>query len=169
MFHAMREGRYPLAAARTQRKVACEQAEQALREARAAFQVAELSAAAAEARFAEHAQRRSLLVTGPTADNTSVIAHLSSAQLLLSGAYSARLQLEGRRLAEQQAAALSVVSQRARAVRLAELAWQRAYAERETVERHHERFRFAERKAVERAHENEAEDRVHTAQVLARG
>jgi hypothetical protein len=59
-----------------------------------------------------------------------------------------------------------MVSAQARAVRLAELSWQRAYAEREALERHHERFREAERKAAEKAYELETEERAHHATIL---
>lgn len=153
MFRTMREGRYPLAAARTQRKVALEQAEQALREARAQLQVNEAAVEAARTLCAAHAQRRTLLVSSS--------AHSSAAQLAFSGAYAARLQREAAHLAEQLQAALCTLSGQARAVRLAELAWQRAYAEREAIDRHHERFRVAERKAAERADELELEERVY--------
>lgn len=153
----MREGRYPLDAVRTQRDHACQQAEQGLVIARGRLCEAQNALEATRAAQAAHAGKRSRLVT-PDPDHTE---RLSSPALARSGAYAARLQEEGRKLADQVQAAQTEVSVRARALRLAELSWERAYAEREALHRHHERFRAAERKAAERAYEIETEEHAH--------
>jgi hypothetical protein len=155
----MRKARYPLEAVLDQRNRTCQQAELDLAFARGKLQEAEQALAAAQAVFKAHSGKRSRLVTPVPGE-----ARLVSAQALVwSGAYDARLREEGRKLADRVRSAQTVVSDQARAVRLAELSWQRAYAEREALERHHERFREAERKAVERAYELESEERAHRA------
>jgi hypothetical protein len=158
----MREARYPLAAARTQREVALQQAEQTLLAARASLRDVEKAADLAAHAAAEHARLR---VRAVTPEPTSGVAQLSGQQIALSGLYAARLHQDAGRLAERRSAAQLTVAEQARAVRLAELAWLRAHAEREAIERHHERFRAAERKAAERAYELEAEERAHTTRV----
>jgi hypothetical protein len=148
----MREARYPLAAARTQRDLARQAAELELRNARAAQQEAERAVEAARARSAAHAKQRS-------ATMCAVPQRSEGAALSIRGAYAARLQADGARLAQQLRAAQVILAERARAVRLAELTWMQAHAEREAIERHHERFREAERKAAERKYELELEER----------
>jgi hypothetical protein len=152
----MREGRYPLDAVRTQRDRACQQAEQALAAARSRLAEAEQVLAGARAAHEAHTGKRSRVVT-PDPERGA----FQPQALALFGAYGARLYEEGRKLAERVQRAQTVVSIQARALRLAELSWQRAYAEREALERHHERFREAERKAAERAYEIETEERAH--------
>jgi hypothetical protein len=162
----MRKGRYPLEEVLAQRGRACQQAELDLALARGRLQDATLALAVAQAACTEHAGKRSRLVT-PTPEQA---ARLVSAQALAwSGAYAVRLRGEGQKLAECARAAQTVVSAQARAVRLAELSWQKAYAEREMLERHHERFREAERKAAERAYELEVEERAHPGILQVRG
>jgi hypothetical protein len=148
----MREARYPLAAARTQRDLARQTAELELRNARAAHQDAAQAVEAAAARVAEHARQR-------TAAMCAAPLRSEGARLAQSGAYAARLRAQGARLAQQLRAAQAILAERARAVRLAELTWMQAHAEREAIERHHERFREAERKAAERKYELELEER----------
>jgi hypothetical protein len=149
----MREARYPLAAARTQRDVARQVAELDLRSARATLLDAEQALEAARSAVAEHARRRSAVLSAqPLRCEGSTLAR--------SGAFAARLRAEGTQLAQQLRAAQAILAERARAVRLAELTWIQAHAEREALERHHERFREAERKAAERAYELELEERA---------
>lgn len=149
----MREARYPLAAARTQRDLARQGAELELRNARASQQEAEQGVEAARARFAAHAALRS-------ATMCAAPQRSEGAALALTGAYAARLRTEGAKLAQQLRAAQVILAERARAVRLAELTWMQAHAEREAIERHHERFREAERKAADRKYELELEERA---------
>jgi hypothetical protein len=169
----MRDARYPLAAARTQREVARQQAEAELRAARNRLAETERQLESARAACAAHRQRRVRTLTPvptstPSETRESADERVSAAALARSGAFAARLQRETAGLAEQLAAATRSVAEHRRALRLAELAWQRAHAEHETIERHHERFREAKRKAAERAYELEVEERAQTTQVLAR-
>lgn len=156
----MRVGRYPLEVVRAQRERACQQAEQELLAARGRLVEAEQALETERAVQAEHANKRSRLVT-PVPEPSGRTHRISGPALARSGVYAARLQEEARKLADRVRAAQTVVSGQARAVRLAELSWQQAYAEREALERHHERFRAAERKATERAYELETEERAH--------
>jgi hypothetical protein len=152
----MRVARYPAAAARIQRDHARQVAELALRAARGKLADAEAAHEAAQAAAAEHARRRSATLGTGTGTGTLDRA----ADLARSGAYAGRLQLQAKQLAQQLRAAQAILAEQARAVRLAELTFTRAYAEHEAIERHHERFLAAERKAVERAYELEAEERA---------
>lgn len=146
----MRVARYPVAAARIQRDHARQVAELGLREARARFADAEAALEVARVAAEEHARRRSAtLAQGQVA---------SAAELARSGVYAGRLRVEAEQLGLQLRAAQAILAEHARAVRLAELELTRAYAEHETIERHHERFLAAERRAVERAYELEAEE-----------
>ena len=164
----MREARYPLAAARVQRDHARQQAEDALRAARSGLQDAELALEAVRGACRAHDARRAnaLAPAGGAGNGKPSLA--SAEELARSGVYAARLQIESGRLAQQLRAAQARVTEQARAVRLAEMAWHRAYAEREALERHHARFREAERKAAERAYELEVEERAQHKHVLAR-
>lgn len=165
----MREARYPLAAARVQRDQARQQAEDALRTARSALQDAELAVEAVRGACRAHeARRASALTPAPSTANAGRPSLASAEELARSGVYAARLQVESGRLAQQLRAAQARVTEQARAVRLAEMAWHKAYAEREALERHHARFREAERKTAERAYELEVEERVQHKHVLAR-
>lgn len=161
----MREARYPLAAARVQRDHARQQAEDALRAARSGLQDAELALEAVRGACRAHEARRASTL-GPRPGAQQSLA--SAEDIARSGVYAARLQVESGRLAQQLRAAQARVTEQARAVRLAEMAWQKAHAERETLERHHARFREAERKAAERAYELEVEERAQHKHVLAR-
>lgn len=154
----MRKGRYPLETVLAQRGRACQEAELELAHARGRLHDAQVALAAAEEARGAQAAKRSRVVT-PTPEQTLV----SAQALAWSGAYAARLQAEARTLSEAVKAAQAVVASAARAVRLAELTLQRAYVEREALNRHHERFRQSERKAAERAAELEAEERLHPA------
>jgi hypothetical protein len=165
MVAAMREARYPLAAARTLRETARRAAEDALHAARAKHSDAERAVATLQAAVDEKQARR---VRTLTPDPTSDRSQRSGADVARSGAYAARLHAELGRLAEQLRAAQATLKEQARAVRLAELAWQQAYAEHEALERHHERFRQAERKAADKADELEVEDRLHALAALQR-
>jgi hypothetical protein len=168
----MREARYPLAAARVQRDHARQQAEDALRAARSGLQDAELAVEAVRGACRAHDARRANALAPPPPggggpkDGRPSLA--SAEELARSGVYAARLQIESGRLAQQLRAAQARVTEQARAVRLAEMAWHKAYAEREALERHHARFREAERKAAERAYELEVEERAQHKHVLAR-
>ena len=157
----MRKSRYPLEQVLAQRARACQQAELELVVARGRLHDAEKALAAAQALCADHQGKRTRLVT-PAPEH----AQVSAQAFAWSGAYAARLREDGRKLAERAQAAQTVVTAQARALRLAELTWQRAYAEREALERHHERFKEAERKAAERAYELETEERAHQANIL---
>ncbi|HET8935053.1 MAG TPA: hypothetical protein VFN67_16510 [Polyangiales bacterium] len=157
----MRKSRYPLEQVLAQRVRACQQAELELVVARGRLHDAEKALAGAQAVCAQHQSKRTRLVT-PTPEQAKV----SAQAFAWAGAYAVRLREDGQKLAEQAKAAQTVVSAAARALRLAELSWQRAYAERETLERHHERFKEAERKAAERAYELETEERAHHANIL---
>jgi hypothetical protein len=159
----MRKGRYPLEQVLAQRVCACQQAELELVVARGRLQEAEQALAAARAVYVAHQSKRSRLVT-PTPEQAGSL--VSAQTMVWSGAYAARLHAAGRKLAECAQAAQTVVAVQARALRLAELSWQQAYAEREALERHHERFREAERKAAERAYELETEERAHPGTIL---
>ena len=163
----MREARYPLAAARVQRDHARQQAEDALRVARTGLRDAELAVEAVRGAWRAHEARRTRALS-PQTGTAAGTARASAEELARSGVYAARLQIESGRLAQQLTAAQARVAEQARAVRLAEMAWQQAYAEREALERHHARFREAERKAAERAHELEVEERSQHRHVLAR-
>lgn len=157
----MRDARYPLAAARTQREIARQQAEAALHVARNALHDAERVLEAARAACAAHQQRRVRALTPPP-----TLAHderMSAPSLARSGVFAARLQRETADLVAQLAAATRDVAKHTRALRLAELAWQRAHAEHEVLERHHERFREAKRKEAERAYELELEEQAQRA------
>ena len=159
----MRQRRYPLEVVRTQRDHARQQAELELMLARGKLFDAEKALAAAQEACNAHAGKRSRLVApDPQGSRTS------SQVLSWSGAYSARLQAEARKLARSALAAQTEVAVQARALRLAELTWQQAYAEREALERHHERFLVAERKAAEKAYELESEDHAHQAHLRMR-
>jgi len=161
----MRKGRYPLEVVRTQRDQAYKQAELEMVRAQGALFDAEKALAAAQEACKAHASKRSRLVTPEPTE----AAKLTSTQALSwSGAYSARLLEEARKLALLARAAQTNVATQARALRLAELTWHRAYAEREALERHHERFREAERKAADRAYELESEDHAHQATLRMR-
>jgi hypothetical protein len=167
----MREAPYPLAAARVQRDHARQQAEDALRAAKTGLRDAELAVEAVRGACRAHEARRARALSpqmGTASGADSGAARASAEELARSGVYAARLQIESGRLAQQLAAAQARVAEQARAVRLAEMAWQKAYAEREALERHHARFREAERKAAERAHELEVEERSQHRHVLAR-
>jgi hypothetical protein len=153
----MRKGRYPLEQVLSQRVRACQEAELELMRARGRLQDAEAALVMAKDAWQAHGAKRSRLVTDHT--GRSVSAHA----LAWSGAYAIRLQAEGLKLAQRLKAAQAEVSAQARALRLAELSMHRAYAERETLNRHHERFQETERKAAERAAELEAEDLWHPA------
>ena len=154
----MRKGRYPLEQVLAHRVRTCQEAELELVRARGRVHDAQVALAAAEEARRLHLEKRSRVVT-PAPGQTTISGHV----LAWSGAYAARLQVESQKLTERVKAAQAVVASEARAQRLAELTWQRAYAERETLNRHHERFRQAERKAAERAEELEAEDTWHPA------
>jgi hypothetical protein len=149
----MRKRRYPLEEVLAQRVRACQQAELELMAARGKHHDAQQALSKAQAAADEHRSKRSRLVTssGPT----------TAQALACTGAYAARLHHEGQKLAAVVQSAQTVLSAQARAVRLAELTWQRAYVEREALERHHERFRAEERKAIERAYELETEEYAH--------
>jgi len=173
----MRDARYPLAAARTQRDVARQQAEAELRTARNQLEEAYRQLEAAREACTAHRQRRVRTLTpAPTSAPTrgseksghARDERMSATALVRSGAFAARLQREAAGFAAQLAAATRTVAEHTRALRLAELAWQRAHAEHEAIERHHERFREAKRKEAERAYELEIEERAQTTQVLAR-
>lgn len=159
----MRKRRYPLEEVLAQRVRACQQAELELVVARGRLHDAETALAAAQALCVAHQGKRSRLVT-PTPEQAGQL--VSGQTFVWSGAYAIRLHAEARKLAERAKAAQTVVSAEARALRLAELSWQRAYAEREALERHHERFKEAERKAAERAYELETEERAHQGNIL---
>jgi len=163
----MREARYPLAAARVQRDQARLQAEDALRTARNSLRDAELALEAVRGAWRAHEARRARALS-PSEGRAGADSRASAEELARSGMYAARLQIESGRLAQQLTAAQTRVTEQARAVRLAEMAWQKAYAEREALERHHARFREAERKAAERAYELEVEERTQHKHVLAR-
>jgi exonuclease VII large subunit len=141
---------------RVQRDHACQRAEQALVAAQSRLAEAEQALQAALAAHAALTTKRSRVVTPAPETGTQ-----RGQTLALGGVYAARLYAEGRKLAARVQTAQTVVSAQARALRLAELSWQQAYAEREALERHHERFREAERKAAERAYEIETEERAH--------
>jgi len=160
----MRQGRYPLEVVRTQRGSACQQAELEMVAARGKLHDAQKALSAAQEACNAHAGKRARLVAPDPAQRVLV----SAQALSWSGAYALRLFEEARKLARFAQDAQTEVAGRARAVRLAELAWQRAYAERETLERHHERFREAERKAAERAYELESEEQAHQANLRMR-
>jgi hypothetical protein len=164
----MREARYPLAAARVQRDQARQQAEDALRAARSGLQDAELALEAVRGACRAHDARRASALLPAPSSQAGKPSLASAEELARSGVYAARLHVESGRLAQQLKAAQARVTEQARAVRLAEMAWQQAYAEREALERHHARFREAERKAAERAYELEVEERVQHKHVLAR-
>jgi hypothetical protein len=154
----MRKSRYPLEQVLALRVRTCQEAELELARARGRLQDAQVALAAAEEARTAHAAKRSRIVT-PTPEQALV----SAQALAWSGAYGARLQAEAQKLSERLKAAQAAVSIEARGLRLAELTWQRAYAERETLNRHHERFQESERKAAERAEELEVEDHWHPA------
>jgi hypothetical protein len=161
----MRQSRYPLEVVRTQREQAYKHAEFEMVSARGKLFEAEQALKAAQEACKAHASKRSRLVTPEPAEASQL---MSATRLSWSGAYSARLLAEARKLALLAQAEQTHVAAQARALRLAELAWHRAYAEREALERHHERFREAERKAAERAYELESEDQAHQATLRMR-
>jgi hypothetical protein len=153
----MRAARYPLAAARTQRDLARQTASRTLAEARARLAQAESSLRLA------HAERAALLgersaTLAPEVGCQKARTQQRAAELARSGAYAARLQHALAQLETHVQSAQAAVTERARVVRLAELTLTDAHAQRELVERHHERFRQAEDKALEHAHELEAEE-----------
>jgi hypothetical protein len=154
----MRKSRYPLEQVLALRVRTCQEAEVELARARGRVQDAQVALAAAEEAHKAHAEKRTLVVT-PTAEQ----AFVSAQALAWSGAYAARLHGEAKKLSEGVKAARAAASAEARALRLAELTWHQAYAERETLNRHHERFQEAERKVAQRADELEAEDLWHPA------
>lgn len=158
LWASMRKGRYPLEQVLAQRGLAYQQAELELANARGKLQDAEKALTVAQAAVAEHAAKRAQVVS-PEAAGRSI----SAQALAWSGAYAARLQVEAQKLAARAREAQAGLAAAARAVRLAELTWQRAYAEREALVRHHERFRESERKAIEKAYEIEIEELSHPA------
>jgi hypothetical protein len=152
----MRETPYPMAAVRTQRDLARWEAMAQLATAQAELQRAELTLAAAHAALSELQQRRSAELA-PAASIEREHPNLGS-DLARRGAYGARLQSRARELAAQLRAAETAVTERQRAVRMAELDLAQAHAQREVIERHHAQFQASERKASERAEELEVED-----------
>ena len=154
----MRKGRYPLEQVRELRVRAYQEAELELARARGRLHDAQLALAAAEDALVAHTAKRSGVVTPEPAANL-----LSSQALARSGAYAARLQVDALKLRERVKAAKAAMTAEARALRLAELTWHRAYADRELLNRHHEKFLVSERKAAERAEELEIEDLWHPA------
>jgi hypothetical protein len=159
----MRKGRYPLEVVRTQRELTYKQAEHEMVSARGKLHEAQKALTTAQEACRAQAKERSRLVTLDAGD-----AETTGRVLSWTGAYAVRLRDEARKLALLAQAAQTNVAACARALRLAELTWQRAYAEREALERHHERFRAAERKAAERAEELESEDHAHQASLRMR-
>ena len=154
----MRKSRYPLEQVRELRVRAYQEAELELARARGRVHDAQLALAAAEEALAAQTAKRARVVT-PEPSATQV----SSQALAWSGAYAARLQADALKLKERVQAAKSTLAAEARAVRLAELTWHRAYADRELLNRHHEKFLASEKKAAERAEELEIEDLWHPA------
>jgi hypothetical protein len=153
----MRETPYPMAAVRTQRDLARRQAMDQLAAAQVELQRAELTLAAARAALSELQQRRSAELVPGAASTPREQPKLGS-ELARRGAYGARLQSRARELTAQLRAAESAVTERQRAVRMAELDLAQAHAQREVIERHHAQFQAGERKASERAEELEVED-----------
>jgi hypothetical protein len=154
----MRKRSYPLEQVLQLRVRTYQEAELELAQAKGRLHDAQLALAAAEDALKEHSAKRSRVVTPDP--STKLV---SSQALAWSGAYAARLQADGLKLKERVKAAQSVVATESRAVRLAELTWHRAYADRELLNRHHERFLESERKAADRAEELEIEDLWHPA------
>jgi hypothetical protein len=147
----MRPARYPLAAARAHR----DQVQKAAQQQLAAAQV---ELAAADAIVSALLAKRDALRAQRTATVGAGAEPQSAAQIARSGAYGARLAGEQSRLIQQLSAATRVVTERARALRLAELTLIEAHGEREVIERHHARFQEEQRKLLERKHELEIED-----------
>jgi hypothetical protein len=156
LWASMRKSRYPLEQVRELRVRTYQEAELELARARGRLHDAEQALAAAQEALATHNAKRSGVVQ-PAAGARVV----SSQALAWSGAYGARLQADGLKLKERVKAAQATLTAEARALRLAELTWHRAYADRELLNRHHERFLQAEKKAAERAEELEIEDLWH--------
>lgn len=154
----MRKRSYPLEQVLQLRARTYQEAELELSRARGRLHDAQLALAAAQEALAAHSAKRSRVVTPDPAATL-----VSSQALAWSGAYAARLQTDALKLKDRVKAAQGVVTTEARAVRLAELTWHRAYADRELLNRHHERFLASERKAADRAEELEIEDLWHPA------
>jgi hypothetical protein len=151
----MREARYPLAAARTQRDHARQVAELSLRAARDRLAEAQAALETARQRAELHARSRNAALEAHARQGSEQHAGF---ELTRAGLYAARLRAELSVLSQQLRAAQRSLSVQARAVRLAELAVTQAHAEREVLERHHERFRESERLAHLKAQELEAEE-----------
>lgn len=154
---AMRQSRYPLEQVRELRVRAYQEAELELTRARGRVHDAQQALTAAEHALQAHTAKRAKVVT-PEAGEA-----VSSQALARLGMYAARLQTEGQKLKAHVKTAQAALAAEARALRLAELTWQRAYTDREMLSRHHERFLESQRKAAERAEELEIEDLWHPA------
>jgi len=149
----MRPARYPLAAVRLQR-------DEARKAAHARLGVAQREWAEAQAALdAVSARREGLRAMRSASVNVERpgIAQ-SAAEIARSGAYAARLGREQKQVDQQLSAAARALAERARAVRLAELALSEAHVQRELIERHHARFQEEQRKLSDRKEELEVED-----------
>jgi hypothetical protein len=144
----MRDARYPLAAARTQRDHARQLAQLALRDARDRMREG-------EAAVEQLRERAKTLQQQRTSREAALTSGLSLAR---HATFASRLGIEQRSLERQLSAALTTLRDQQRAARLAELALEHAHAERELIERHHADFRTAERKASELVQELESEE-----------
>jgi len=153
---SMRKRTYPLEQLREIRVRAYQEAELELARARGRLHDAQLALAAAEESLAAHSAKRARVVTPDP--STKMV---SSQALAWSGSYAARLQTDALKLKARVKAAKDALAAEARALRLAELTWHRAYADRELLNRHHEKFLASEKKAAERAEELEIEDLWH--------
>jgi hypothetical protein len=158
LWASMRKRSYPLEQVLQLRVRTYQEAELELARARGRLHDAQLALTAAQEALAAHSAKRARVVNPEPAGKV-----VSSQALVWSGAYAARLQVDALKLKERVKAAQEVVTAEARALRLAELTWHRAYADREMLNRHHERFLESERKAAERAEELEIEDLWHPA------
>lgn len=156
LWASMRKRSYPLEQVRELRARTYQEAELELARAKGRLHDAQQALAAAKDALEQHSAKRSRVVTPEPATRL-----VSSQALAWSGAYAARLQTDGLKLKEHVKAAQSAVTAEARALRLAELTWHRAYADRELLNRHHEQFLAAQRKAADRAEELEIEDLWH--------
>ena len=146
----MRPARYPLAAARLQRDEVRKAAQERLAAARAEFDAAQRAVDALCVRRDALRAKRSASV--------NVKESQSAAEVARSGAYAARLGREQQQLNQQLSAAERGLLERARALRLAELALADAHVQRELIERHHARFQEEQRKLADREEELEVED-----------
>jgi len=147
-------------------------AEAALVAARGRLHAAEQVLAAAQAACgALHCERgRVAEVSSPDETATTAAARAANARvsrmsahaLARLGAYALRLSLEARQRAAVLAQARATYAGALRALRLAELSLQDAYAHSEALERHHAQFLAAAKLAEEREAELEAEEHAQT-------